>query len=185
MVQQAGGSMLRTALAVTMLAAIPAAAAAQRTTADSTRTTTQRDSTAMVTPDSAGRAGATSRRAGMGRSATNTPQGATREEVRQLQTALNAAGYDVGTPDGIMGPRTRRAAARARRERNVAGTDVTELLNALDAETGTGGTRRRDAAAREGRPTRDSSTARPDSAVRHDSASPPPTTPPSAPPRER
>ena len=31
-----------------------------------------------------------------------------RSQVRELQQALNAKGFDVGTPDGIMGPNTRR-----------------------------------------------------------------------------
>lgn len=31
-----------------------------------------------------------------------------RSQVRELQQALNAQGFDVGTPDGIMGPNTRR-----------------------------------------------------------------------------
>ena len=33
-----------------------------------------------------------------------------REQTRQLQTALNAKGFDTGTPDGVLGPATRRAA---------------------------------------------------------------------------
>ncbi|EWH02173.1 murein transglycosylase [Halomonas sp. BC04] len=32
----------------------------------------------------------------------------TRSQVREMQQALNARGFDVGTPDGIMGPNTRR-----------------------------------------------------------------------------
>ncbi|PMR70008.1 lytic murein transglycosylase [Halomonas heilongjiangensis] len=31
-----------------------------------------------------------------------------RSQVREMQQALNARGFDVGTPDGIMGPNTRR-----------------------------------------------------------------------------
>ncbi len=30
-----------------------------------------------------------------------------REQTRQLQTALNAKGFDTGTPDGVLGPATR------------------------------------------------------------------------------
>ena len=169
--------MRRTALAVLAFGAIPAVAVAQRTTADSARSGSTRDSSGMMAQDSAGRAGTTSRRAGMGRSAT-AQQGTSREQVRELQTALNAAGYNVGTPDGIMGSRTRRAAARARRERNVSSNDMTELLNALDAGTtpGAGATRTGDAAAREGRATRDSATMMRDSMPMRDSAA---TSPPS------
>ncbi len=31
-----------------------------------------------------------------------------RSQVREMQQALNARGFEVGTPDGIMGPNTRR-----------------------------------------------------------------------------
>jgi peptidoglycan hydrolase-like protein with peptidoglycan-binding domain len=31
-----------------------------------------------------------------------------RQQVREMQQALNARGFDVGVPDGIMGPNTRR-----------------------------------------------------------------------------
>mgnify|MGYP003607674036 CR=1 FL=1 len=30
-----------------------------------------------------------------------------RDQLRQLQTALNEKGFDAGTPDGVMGPATR------------------------------------------------------------------------------
>ncbi|WP_323016135.1 peptidoglycan-binding domain-containing protein, partial [Devosia sp.] len=34
-----------------------------------------------------------------------------RERMRFIQSRLNALGYDAGTPDGVSGPRTRRAIA--------------------------------------------------------------------------
>jgi membrane-bound lytic murein transglycosylase B len=42
-----------------------------------------------------------------------------RERVVQLQEDLTALGYDVGTPDGIVGPVTRRAVGRFQQQRNM------------------------------------------------------------------
>ncbi|HVL34607.1 MAG TPA: lytic murein transglycosylase [Burkholderiales bacterium] len=42
-----------------------------------------------------------------------------RDRVLQLQGDLAALGYDVGTPDGIVGPATRRAVSRFQQERNM------------------------------------------------------------------
>ncbi|HZM37204.1 MAG TPA: lytic murein transglycosylase [Burkholderiales bacterium] len=42
-----------------------------------------------------------------------------RERVLELQSDLNALGYDVGKPDGIVGPVTRRAVSRFQQQRNM------------------------------------------------------------------
>jgi uncharacterized protein YcfJ len=42
-----------------------------------------------------------------------------RETIREVQTALNERGYDVGTPDGALGSRTRSALRRFQRENNL------------------------------------------------------------------
>ena len=42
-----------------------------------------------------------------------------RERVLQLQSDLNALGYDVGEPDGIVGPVTRRALSRFQQQRDM------------------------------------------------------------------
>ncbi len=42
-----------------------------------------------------------------------------REEVQRLQADLAALGYDVGEPDGVFGPATRRALSRFQRSRNL------------------------------------------------------------------
>jgi membrane-bound lytic murein transglycosylase B len=39
-------------------------------------------------------------------------QGLTRSQLRELQTALNARGFDCGTPDGVMGPATQQGLRR-------------------------------------------------------------------------
>jgi hypothetical protein len=63
------------------------------------------------------------------------------EQVRQLQQALQTAGCDPGTIDGVMGPRTRRAMTCARQEKGLTGNDPNELFRSLDLDftTGTGG----------------------------------------------
>jgi membrane-bound lytic murein transglycosylase B len=43
----------------------------------------------------------------------------TRNELRALQTALNARGFSSGTPDGVMGPATRRAIRDYQRSVNL------------------------------------------------------------------
>ncbi len=40
---------------------------------------------------------------------TVSPSSLSRDEIRQMQTALNNDGFNVGQPDGKWGPRTRAA----------------------------------------------------------------------------
>ena len=56
-----------------------------------------------------------------------------REQTRQLQTALNAKGFDSGTPDGTMGPATRRGIRQYQRSLGLAadGYPTMELLQRL------------------------------------------------------
>lgn len=59
--------------------------------------------------------------------------GLSRAEVREVQTQLNARGYDVGTPDGIPGTRTREAVQQEQRraglpENGRVGRKVLDLL---------------------------------------------------------
>jgi len=44
---------------------------------------------------------------------TASPTGMSASEIAELQTLLNAAGFDAGTADGVAGPRTRAAIAAA------------------------------------------------------------------------
>ena len=54
-------------------------------------------------------------------------------QVKALQTALNARGFDTGTPDGSMGPATRRGVRAFQRSLGVAadGYPTLELLQRL------------------------------------------------------
>ena len=56
-----------------------------------------------------------------------------REQVRQLQTALNARGFDTGTPDGVQGPATRAGLRRYQQSRGLLadGYPTLELLQGL------------------------------------------------------
>ena len=52
-----------------------------------------------------------------------------RAQVKQVQAALNAAGYNAGPPDGALGPRSRAAIGRYQSDNNLAVTgDVNEVL---------------------------------------------------------
>ncbi len=57
------------------------------------------------------------------------------DEYRQLQTALNKAGYNVGGVDGVLGPRSKRGIKRFEKKTGKAqtGLPTRELLSALEA----------------------------------------------------
>jgi peptidoglycan hydrolase-like protein with peptidoglycan-binding domain len=65
------------------------------------------------------------------------PSLATRENIRQVQQALNARGYSAGPADGVMGPSTRSAITSYRSRNNMsASADITaELLTSLGIGT--------------------------------------------------
>jgi len=55
-----------------------------------------------------------------------------RDEVRELQTLLKKHGFNAGTPDGVMGPKTRAAAqafASAHQMKGVAGEPTLRILD--------------------------------------------------------
>lgn len=135
--------MKRTSILLALaVAAVPAVAGAQQDT--TRRDTTQRDS---IQRDTAQRAGQQRRtvesrggevegpRRRVSRTARNS-YGLDREQIRQLQQAINdRTQCDAGTVDGIIGPRTRRALACARRELNVQpAANIEELFGALQLE---------------------------------------------------
>jgi hypothetical protein len=69
--------------------------------------------------------------AAAGRSSRGGGMSLTREQTRQLQQALNDAGCDAGTPDGMMGRKTRTAMTCARQKKGISGTDNQALFQAL------------------------------------------------------
>lgn len=56
-----------------------------------------------------------------------------REELRRVQSLLNEAGYNAGTPDGLWGPGSKRALSRFQEENGLEKTGVVDRasLNAL------------------------------------------------------
>lgn len=56
-----------------------------------------------------------------------------REDLRRVQSLLNAAGYNAGTPDGLWGPGSQRALGRFQEENGLEKTGVVDKasLNAL------------------------------------------------------
>ena len=67
-------------------------------------------------------------------------QALSREQTRQLQTALNARGFDTGTPDGVLGPATRAGLRRYQQSQGwvADGYPTLELLQGLQSKA-TGG----------------------------------------------
>lgn len=59
-----------------------------------------------------------------------------REQVRAMQTALNARGFDTGTPDGVSGPATRAGLRRYQQSVGAVadGYPTLELLERLLAQ---------------------------------------------------
>jgi peptidoglycan hydrolase-like protein with peptidoglycan-binding domain len=64
-----------------------------------------------------------------------------REQVKKVQAALNAAGYNAGPPDGALGPKSRAAIARYQSDNALPATGGIDagLLASLGIDTGDGG----------------------------------------------
>jgi len=61
-----------------------------------------------------------------------TPAKLTRDQLKQLQTALNNDGCSVGTPDGVMGAKTKKAVACSMTKHNIQNDDYSALYQALN-----------------------------------------------------
>lgn len=58
--------------------------------------------------------------------------GLSSDQVKQLQQALNDAGCQAGAVDGVLGPKTRHAIACVRKEKNISGQSLDDVLSALN-----------------------------------------------------
>jgi peptidoglycan hydrolase-like protein with peptidoglycan-binding domain len=56
------------------------------------------------------------------------------DQIRRLQTALNDAGCNAGTVDGVLGARTRQAITCGLEKNNLGSDDVNGLYRALDLD---------------------------------------------------
>ena len=112
--------MTRIGMAVVALAIVPAVLTAQ-TDSSRMRDTTHGRSGRQQT--SSGAIGRTSR----GRRLT-------RDQVAQLQTALQQANCDPGAIDSVMGAHTRRAMNCARKKNNITGNNPNDLYRSLNLD---------------------------------------------------
>ena len=127
--------MSRTTLALALaVAAIPAIAGAQQDTTARNRDRVEQGRGGAVERSDRRSGNAASRWRGRN-------YGLDREQVRQLQEAIDdRTQCAVGTADGIVGPRTRRAVSCARRELDIQGNDMGELFTALGLDFASGDT---------------------------------------------
>jgi hypothetical protein len=112
--------MTRIGMTVVALAIVPAVLAAQ-TDSSRMRDTTRARSGRQQTSSGA-----------IGRSATG--RRLTRDQVAQLQTALQQANCDPGAIDSVMGPHTRRAMNCARQKNNITGNNPNDLYRSLNLD---------------------------------------------------
>jgi hypothetical protein len=59
-----------------------------------------------------------------------------RDEIRELQTLLKKKGFNAGTPDGVMGPKTRAAAQAFSRTHQITNASGEPTLQVLDVARG-------------------------------------------------
>src|SRR6058998_1605164 len=112
--------MMRFGMTVVALSIVPAMLVAQT------------DSSRMRGDSSRGRSARQQSSSGsIGRNA-NGGQRLTRDQVGQLQTALQQANCDPGTIDSVMGARTRKAMNCARQNNHITGNNSSDLYRALN-----------------------------------------------------
>lgn len=123
---------MRTGTALLLALLVPAVLAAQQDTTHH-RTTRPRATHADTTHRNTARPARTHRQSSGGSvSLSRGNMGLTGDQVRQLQQALESDGCTPGPIDGVIGARTRRAMACARRKLGVNSSDPNALLRALN-----------------------------------------------------
>jgi hypothetical protein len=110
--------MTRLGMTVVALAIVPAVLAAQTDSSRMRDTTRGRDRRQQT---SSGAIGQSSRGHRL-----------TRDQVGQLQIALQQANCNPGAIDSVMGPRTRQAMSCARRQNNISSNNSNDLYRALN-----------------------------------------------------
>ena len=123
--------MLRSALTLLAIAALPAVSIAQADTTrrDTTRTRSPQDSTRRARTESGGEIDLA---ASTTRFDVGIPNfGFSASQAAELQQALTRAGCDVGTADGVVGNRTVLGIKCFRDQRNLAEVGIEQVLTAL------------------------------------------------------
>jgi len=150
--------MSRTTLALALVvAAMPALAGAQSSTGTQQQDSTRRGNSGQSSAgqQTSGQRGSGNSRDAQGSRRTSQSRGGevsrgnnggsgqwrgrnyglNQDQILQLQQAIDdRTQCDVGTADGIMGPKTRRALTCARKELGIEGNDMGELFSALDLD---------------------------------------------------
>lgn len=142
--------MRRSTVAILVLAITPALAFAQQDTTRSRDSSADRnrdpqnqprlgseDSTRRGTRGQARASARTTESGGSvarGGGRARNQYGLSRDQVSQLQQALQSAGCDPGAIDGVIGGRTRRAMACVRQQKGLTGNDPNELFRSLDLD---------------------------------------------------
>ena len=73
---------------------------------------------------------------------TSGPVNLSRDEIRHLQMVLNQKGFNVGKPDGVLGPRTRNALISFQRQQGLEASGKIDqpTIAALGLSNGSGST---------------------------------------------
>lgn len=102
--------------------------------ADSSNTTANnaRDTTTTASAASDTGKKTTSSAGALAPSNAKTPAKLTRDQLKQLQAALNSDGCSVGTADGVMGAKTTKGVACSMKKHNIQNNDYSALYQALN-----------------------------------------------------
>jgi len=103
--------------------------------ADSSNTTAKNaPDTSATTASAASDTGkkTTSSAGALAPSNAKTPAKLSKDQLKQLQTALNSDGCSVGTPDGVMGAKTTKGVACSMKKHNIQNNDYSALYQALN-----------------------------------------------------
>lgn len=114
-----------------MQAATPGRPVPQTNEGGDTTRSALRDSILRNSTRTAGTNVAPSTDASAGGRGTGGAMRLSRAQTQQLQEALNGAGCDAGSADGVMGRKTRAAIACARQQKGIAANDNQALYKAL------------------------------------------------------
>jgi hypothetical protein len=127
--------MHRKLITLAALALAPAVALAQGGTTSTSGDSAQLGTGAATTQQTQGMQAQADTTGAMSHRHVGSRTGLSHSQVRQLQTALNSAGCNAGTPDGRFGPKTEQAIQCYRQQKNLSG-NASELYSSLGLNFG-------------------------------------------------